>query len=111
MWRLRPVICNSDGRSGRVGIVDFDVHHGNGTQHIFEDDPNVFYYSIHEHPSFRIRALGANLREAQGRGWERLLIPLSFPDKAMMNISPRYSGTWSRLLRIPAGSDYCLCGF
>ena len=36
----------------RVGIIDFDVHHGNGTQHIFENDPTVFYYSIHEHPSF-----------------------------------------------------------
>ena len=36
----------------RVGIVDFDVHHGNGTQHIFERDPTVFYYSIHEHPTF-----------------------------------------------------------
>jgi acetoin utilization deacetylase AcuC-like enzyme len=34
----------------RVGIVDFDVHHGNGTQHIFEEDPDVFYYSIHQHP-------------------------------------------------------------
>ncbi len=36
----------------RVGIIDFDVHHGNGTQHIFERDPTVFYYSIHEHPTF-----------------------------------------------------------
>jgi acetoin utilization deacetylase AcuC-like enzyme len=36
----------------KVGIIDFDVHHGNGTQHIFEQDPTVFYYSIHQHPSF-----------------------------------------------------------
>jgi acetoin utilization deacetylase AcuC-like enzyme len=36
----------------RIGIIDFDVHHGNGTQHIFEADSSVFYYSIHEHPSF-----------------------------------------------------------
>jgi acetoin utilization deacetylase AcuC-like enzyme len=42
----------------RVGIVDFDVHHGNGTQHIFEDDPSVFYYSIHEHPSFAYPGTG-----------------------------------------------------
>jgi len=35
----------------RVGIIDFDVHHGNGTQQIFEEDPTVFYYSIHQHPS------------------------------------------------------------
>jgi acetoin utilization deacetylase AcuC-like enzyme len=31
-------------------IVDFDVHHGNGTQDIFYDDPSVFYYSLHQYP-------------------------------------------------------------
>ena len=36
----------------RVAIVDFDVHHGNGTQHIFWDDPNVTYASTHEMPLF-----------------------------------------------------------
>lgn len=34
----------------RVAIVDFDVHHGNGTQDAFEDDPTVLYISIHEDP-------------------------------------------------------------
>jgi len=34
----------------RVAILDFDVHHGNGTQHHFEKDPGVFYCSIHQHP-------------------------------------------------------------
>ena len=32
----------------RVAIVDYDVHHGNGTQHIFESDPHVLYMSIHQ---------------------------------------------------------------
>ncbi len=36
----------------RVAIVDFDVHHGNGTQHIFETDPTVFYASIHQWPLY-----------------------------------------------------------
>ena len=36
----------------RVLIVDWDVHHGNGTQHIFEDDPAVFYYSSHQMPLY-----------------------------------------------------------
>ena len=35
---------------GRVAIVDFDVHHGNGTQDVFERDPSVFFCSIHEDP-------------------------------------------------------------
>ncbi|MFC0283813.1 histone deacetylase family protein [Camelimonas abortus] len=36
----------------RVAIVDWDVHHGNGTQDIFWDDPNVLYCSTHEMPLF-----------------------------------------------------------
>jgi acetoin utilization deacetylase AcuC-like enzyme len=34
---------------GRVAVVDWDVHHGNGTQAIFWDDPSVFYASIHQY--------------------------------------------------------------
>lgn len=34
----------------RIAIVDFDVHHGNGTQHIFEHRSDVLYISTHEHP-------------------------------------------------------------
>ena len=34
----------------RVLIVDWDVHHGNGTQDIFYDDPSVFYLSLHQYP-------------------------------------------------------------
>jgi acetoin utilization deacetylase AcuC-like enzyme len=52
----------------RVGIVDFDVHHGNGTQHIFEDDPSVFYYSIHEHPSFAYPGTGRAFEKGTGGG-------------------------------------------
>ena len=33
----------------RVLIVDWDVHHGNGTQRMFEDDPTVLYFSVHRH--------------------------------------------------------------
>jgi acetoin utilization deacetylase AcuC-like enzyme len=36
----------------RVAIIDFDVHHGNGTQDIFEDDPSVFYASTHQMPLY-----------------------------------------------------------
>jgi acetoin utilization deacetylase AcuC-like enzyme len=36
----------------RVAIVDFDVHHGNGTQDIFSDDPSVMYASTHQMPLF-----------------------------------------------------------
>ncbi len=37
---------------GRVAIVDWDVHHGNGTQDIFYDDPSVFFFSAHQVPLY-----------------------------------------------------------
>ena len=38
--------------AARVAIVDWDVHHGNGTQDIFWDDPNVLYLSVHQYPYY-----------------------------------------------------------
>ncbi|MGA8164775.1 MAG: histone deacetylase [Waddliaceae bacterium] len=37
---------------GKILIVDWDVHHGNGTQEIFERDPSVFYFSTHQAPFY-----------------------------------------------------------
>lgn len=53
----------------RIGIVDFDVHHGNGTQHIFEKDPSVFFYSIHEHPTFSYPGTGREFERGSGPGY------------------------------------------
>ena len=39
-------------RLSRVLIVDWDVHHGNGTQHSFEGDPSVFFFSTHQYPHY-----------------------------------------------------------
>ena len=52
----------------RVAIIDFDVHHGNGTQHIFDRDPTVLYYSIHEHPSFAYPGTGREFEVGIGEG-------------------------------------------
>ncbi|WP_462137439.1 histone deacetylase family protein [Candidatus Mycalebacterium sp.] len=38
--------------AGRVMIIDWDVHHGNGTQNSFYERGDVFYFSIHQHPAF-----------------------------------------------------------
>lgn len=40
------------GAAERVAIVDYDVHHGNGTQHIFEDRAEVLYVSTHQYPFY-----------------------------------------------------------
>ena len=53
----------------RVGIVDIDVHHGNGTQHIFDQDSSVFYYSIHQHPSFAFPGTGREFEKGSGPGY------------------------------------------
>lgn len=48
----------------KVLIVDWDVHHGNGTQDIFYDDPSVFYFSTHQSPWYP----WTGRREETGRG-------------------------------------------
>jgi acetoin utilization deacetylase AcuC-like enzyme len=40
------------GGLGRIAIVDFDVHHGNGTQAVAEDDPSLFFASSHQFPLY-----------------------------------------------------------
>lgn len=47
-------------------IVDWDVHHGNGTQFIFEEDPSILYFSIHQYPYYP--GTGAAAETGQGRG-------------------------------------------
>jgi acetoin utilization deacetylase AcuC-like enzyme len=36
----------------RIIIIDWDLHHGNGTQHSFEDDPSILYISTHQYPFY-----------------------------------------------------------
>ncbi len=46
----------------RIAVVDFDVHHGNGTQHLMADDPDLFYASTHQFPCYP----GTGLAEEHG---------------------------------------------
>jgi acetoin utilization deacetylase AcuC-like enzyme len=48
----------------RIAIIDWDVHHGNGTQHSFEDDPRLLFISTHQSPAY---PGSGNLNET-GRG-------------------------------------------
>ena len=50
----------------RVAIVDWDVHHGNGTQGIFYSDPSVFFFSMHQYPWYP--GTGSRGETGQGRG-------------------------------------------
>ena len=53
----------------RVAIVDFDVHHGNGTQHIFDQDPSVLYVSTHQHPYYPGTGLAGEIGSGAGAGF------------------------------------------
>ena len=90
---------------GRVLILDWDVHHGNGTQHSFEDDPSVLYFSTHQYPYYpgtgdfgeigRGRGVGATVNVPLPAGsadaeyigvFQRLLVPVvrSFRPEVML---------------------------
>jgi acetoin utilization deacetylase AcuC-like enzyme len=56
--------CQRHHGVDRVLIVDWDVHHGNGTQEIFYEDPSVFYFSTHQAPLYP----GTGAAEERGAG-------------------------------------------
>ncbi|MCB4770562.1 histone deacetylase family protein [Ancylobacter sp. Lp-2] len=93
---------------GRVAIVDFDVHHGNGTQEIFWSDPSVMYASTHEMPLFPgtgsvgERGTSDNIVNAPlraGDNGER------FREAFESRILPRLNAFGPQLLIISAGFD------
>ena len=55
----------------RIAIIDFDVHHGNGTQHIFEKEPEVLYISTHRYPFYPGSGSEEETGLATGRGYTR----------------------------------------
>jgi acetoin utilization deacetylase AcuC-like enzyme len=60
---------------GRVLIVDWDVHHGNGTQAIFDQDPTVFYFSVHQSPFYPGTGHEGDVGLGKARG-TKLNVPL-----------------------------------
>ncbi|MBM4040374.1 MAG: hypothetical protein FJ290_17850 [Planctomycetes bacterium] len=59
----------------KVLIVDWDVHHGNGTQAAFDDDPTVFYFSVHLHPFYPRTGLATDRGTGKAVG-TKLNVPL-----------------------------------
>ncbi len=53
----------------RVAIVDWDVHHGNGTQGIFFDDPSVFFFSMHQYPWYPGTGSRGEIGYGRGKGF------------------------------------------
>lgn len=65
-------VCNYE----RILIVDWDAHHGNGTQHIFYSDSKVFYFSLHQYPFYPGTGAASEAGEGAGKG-TTLNVPLA----------------------------------
>jgi acetoin utilization deacetylase AcuC-like enzyme len=95
----------------RVAVVDWDVHHGNGTQDMFYDDPRVLYVSTHESPLYPGTG---QLRETGGGNAPGTTLNLPFPagtagdtyraafDSVVVPVVERFAPDW---LIISAGFD------
>ena len=58
----------------------WDLHHGNGTQHLFEDDPEVLYVSTHQYPFYPGTGAAADVGRGAGAG---RTVNLPFPDNEL----------------------------
>lgn len=63
----------------RIAILDWDVHHGNGTQEIFYEDPTVLFQSTHLWPFYPGTGLAGDTGAGEGEGFT-INIPLDFDD-------------------------------
>ncbi|MEM9609026.1 MAG: histone deacetylase [Actinomycetota bacterium] len=98
-------------RGERVVIVDFDAHHGNGTQDVFYDDPDVLFVSLHEHPLYPGTGRFDEVGDAGGTG-TTINVPLPSGatgdvelraiDEIVTPAVERFGPTW---LLISAGFD------
>ena len=92
----------------RVAIVDFDVHHGNGTQDIFWDDPNVLFASTHQMPLYP----GTGAKNERGEHGQVVNAPLSpgdggerFREAMRSRVLPALDHFQPDLVLVSAGFD------
>lgn len=95
----------------RVAIVDYDAHHGNGTQAIFYDDPRVLYVSVHQWPLYPGTGAVREVGDGAGLGTTLNLpmppratgdVYLRAIDEVVLPVIERFQPTW---LIISAGFD------
>jgi acetoin utilization deacetylase AcuC-like enzyme len=90
----------------RVAILDWDVHHGNGTQAIFRDDPTVLFVSLHQWPFYP----GSGGPEEQGETLLNLPFPPGYGDREYLEafaeaVAPKVRRFGPDLLLVSAGFD------
>ena len=95
----------------RVLILDWDVHHGNGTEAIFASDPQVLFVSIHEWPLYPGTGPASYLGDGPGEGWNvNLPVPGGSGDEAyrslVAHVVAPLVATWEpQLVLVSAGFD------
>lgn len=95
----------------RVAILDFDVHHGNGTEEIFYERSDVFYASVHQRPAYP--GSGGPGDKGHGKGWGLNLnvpLPPGAGDQQLLaawheRIAPALETFAPQILLISAGFD------
>jgi acetoin utilization deacetylase AcuC-like enzyme len=95
----------------RVAILDYDVHHGNGTQWMFYDDPGVLYVSLHQYPFYPGTGAVTDIGRGDGVGFT-LNVPLEAGasdadyDRAMRElVGPVVTAFAPELILLSAGYD------
>lgn len=98
-------------RGERVAIVDLDAHHGNGTEAIFYDNPNVLFISTHQHRWYPFTGESTDVGSGAGRGFN-VNIPLPAGsagdalrmafDQVIEPVLARFSPSW---ILVSAGFD------
>ena len=94
-----------------VAIVDFDVHHGNGTQEIFYRDPSVLYVSTHQYPFYPGTGAAEERGEGEGKG-ATVNVPLAagsgdaeYRDAFERHVLPAVHAFAPELILVSAGFD------
>ncbi|HET6643091.1 MAG TPA: histone deacetylase [Gaiellaceae bacterium] len=90
----------------RIAIVDWDVHHGNGTEDVFLDDPNVFYVSLHQWPLYP----GTGGQDDQGETLMNVPLPAGSTDEDYLRafeelVEPAVTAFDPHLVLVSAGFD------
>ncbi|XP_050997141.1 histone deacetylase 6 [Acomys russatus] len=92
-------------RPMRILILDWDIHHGNGTQHIFEDDPSVLYMSLHRYDRgtfFPMGDEGASTQVGRAAG---LGYTVNVPWNGPRMTDADYLAAWHRLI-LPVAYEF-----
>jgi acetoin utilization deacetylase AcuC-like enzyme len=102
-------------RVGKVLVVDWDVHHGNGTQDIFYEDPSVFFLSLHLSPHYPGTGAAVERGAGAGRGTTRNVplphgtTPAEYRGRYLGVLDSVLSSFGPDLVVVSAGFD-CLAG-